>query len=86
MNTLITALTVGQLACVGVLAWIATSAIHERERARAEAERNYAAGETIYEAACMYMRDHGITEPDTAELETYVMRVIDESPDHDQPE
>ena len=87
MNTLINALTIVQLACVGVLAWIAVTAIQGREAESKRAERNYAAGQTIYEAACMYMRDRGVPEPDADELSVYVARVINESLEEiDQPE
>ena len=87
MNTLISALTIVQLACVGVLTWIAVTAIQGREAERKRAERNYAAGQTIYEAVCMYMRDRGVPEPDADELSVYVARVINESLEEiDQPE
>ena len=87
MNTLISALTIVQLACVGVLAWIAVTAIQGREAESTRAERKYALGQTIYEAACMYMRDRGVPEPDADELSVYVARVINESPEeNDQPE
>ena len=87
MNTLISALTIVQLACVGVLAWIAVTAIQGREAESKRAERNYAVGHTIYEAACMYMRDRGVPEPDADELSVYVARVINESLEEiDQPE
>lgn len=79
--TLTTCLSIGQLACVFALWLIAYKALNDREKERERAERNYAIGQSIYEAACMYMRDHGVSEPDTAALSAYVARVLSESPD-----
>ena len=87
MNTLINALSIVQLACVGVLAWIAVTAINEREKERKRAERRHAIGHTMFTAACMYMEDRGIPQPDIVELAPYLARVIDEpQEENDQPE
>ena len=95
MNTLISALTIVQLACVGVLAWIAVTAIQGREAESKRAEHNYAAGQIVYEAICMYMSDQGLPEPDEDEMSVYITRAITESleeaiteslEENDQPE